>query len=188
MNVQELCLKIALEDCKPSFKLFYDFYYERLFKLAKSITNSTEDAEEIVNDVFIKIWVNRIKLCQIENIDVYLFVLIKNAAITNIRQAKRNFSFKLDDLSVELKDIQLSPEMKVISKENVSVINSSIQKLPTQCKLIFKMAKEDGLKYKEIAEILEISIKTVEYHIGVALKRISDEVAPALNNFKKNNT
>ena len=87
-------------------------------------------------------------------------------------QQKKRYSFSLDEVLVELKSIHFDPEQLMITAEMVKRIHQAIQQLPPKCRLIFKLVKEDELKYKEVAELLQLSIKTVEAQMTIALRKI----------------
>ena len=87
-------------------------------------------------------------------------------------QQKKRYSFSLDEVLVELKSIHFDPEQLMITAEMVKRIHQAIQQLPPKCRLIFKLVKEDGLKYREVAELLHLSVKTIEAQMAIALRRI----------------
>jgi RNA polymerase sigma-70 factor (family 1) len=176
-EVKDVLLKIALNDDHLSFKKVYFAYYDRLFQLAKAITKSTEVAEEMVDDVFMKIWTRRQGLMHIDNLTVYLYVAIKNQSLNYLSKANQVLTTNIEDAKIEFKDVAPTIEDVIMTADLARTINQTVQKMPVQCQLVFKLVKEDGLKYREAAEILNISIKTVEYHIGNALKKITESIA-----------
>jgi len=183
IDVKELLLKIARDNDLAAFQKIYFLYYERLLKLASSFVKQTEVAEEIVDDVFVKVWANRIRLSEVNNLTVYLYVAIKNQAL-NYNQANRIVCVDIESVEVELKDLNSSVEDVLITAELAKIINSAIQRLPEQCKMVFKLVKEDHLKYRSVAEILNISPKTVEYHMGNALKTIAAAISASPDHHK----
>lgn len=180
-QINNLLIKITSNNDLTAFKQIYIYYYDRLVQLANSLIKHTEAAEEVVDDVFLKIWLKRESLKTISNLTVYLYVAIKNQSLNHIsRNQSQNSS--LSDLNYEIRDITLNAEEKLISTELLNKINQTIQQMSPQCKLVFKLVKEDGLKYKEVAEILNISVKTVEYHVSKALKQIAEKVSANTGN------
>ena len=184
IDIKDLLLKIAHDNDLVSFKKIYFLYYERLLKLACSFVKSTEVSEEIVDDVFVKIWSNRAKLTEVNNLTVYLYVAVKNKAI-NYNLTSRITCVDIESVSYELKDINGSVEDILITDELAKIINYTIQRLPEECKIVFKLVKEDGLKYRKVAEILDISVKTVEYHMNNALKTIAAAISASPDRHKK---
>ena len=152
----------------------YRLFNKKLFHFSKAITRSIEESEEIVEDVFVRLWCNRYNIMQIENLRVYLYVAVKNRSLnvaTRKTQELMNISF--DELDVEAREITMDPCQIMISAERVKKVEAAIASLPPRCKLIFKLVREDGLKYKEVAEILDISVNTIDVQIAIALKKIS---------------
>ncbi|HMG06924.1 MAG TPA: RNA polymerase sigma-70 factor [Mucilaginibacter sp.] len=184
IDIKDLLLKIAHDNDLVSFKKIYFLYYERLLRLACSFVKSTEVGEEIVDDVFVKIWSNRAKLTEVNNLTVYLYVAVKNKAF-NYNLANRITCVDIESVSFELKDINGSVEDILITDELAKIINYTIQRLPEECKIVFKLVKEDGLKYRKVAEILNISVKTVEYHMNNALKTIAAAISASPDRHKK---
>jgi RNA polymerase sigma-70 factor (family 1) len=175
-EIKELLVNIALNDDKLSFKKLYLHFYRRLLDLACLITKNPQAAEEIVDDVFTKIWLKRDGLTHINNFTVYAYVAIKNHSLNHLNKAKKVNTTNIEEVSLEFADASPSAEARIITAQLAANINQSIQLLPTQCKLAFKLVKEDGLKYKEVARVSNISVKTVEYHIANALKKIAQNL------------
>lgn len=111
------------------------------------------------------------------NLRVYLYVAARNTAINYSKKlsGRQDCDF-IDFGDVEIATADPDPEQIFISSEMRRRIDEVIQKLPPKCKLIFKLAKEDRLKYREIADILKISIKTIDNQLAIALKKISEAI------------
>ncbi len=171
-NIRLLQQAIACFDDAQAYKQLFVIFQPSLLQFATSMLGSLEVAEEIVSDVFIKIWEKRQQLDKVENLQYYLFTAVKNRALNYLNDKKKNFTTNIDNSPVELKSIYHDPEQKMISAETINEIQRTINQLPPRCQLIFKLIKEDGLKYKEVAELLHISIKTVENQMTLALKKI----------------
>ena len=139
-----------------AFNRFMEHYSSRLYHYAFALLGQKEPAEEIVSDVFFEVWKNRKDLAQINNMDAWIQTI-------TYRKAIGEFIF----------DPVQSPDEKMISKEEIARINEAIQQLPPKCKHVFFLAKMDGLPYKEIADILNISVKTINNHIAFALEEIA---------------
>ncbi|PTQ99540.1 RNA polymerase sigma-70 factor (ECF subfamily) [Mucilaginibacter yixingensis] len=178
-EIEALIADVALRNDRPSFKRLYLFYYRKLFCLAKSLVKSTEEAEEIVNDTFLSIWLKRADLQQIRNFTIYICTAVRNKSLTAMSRMKVYEHLSLEDIDIDLKDTGYDGEENLYYADLNRILSSSVDKLPNQCKLVFKLVKEDGFKYKEVAELLNISVKTVEYHMGNALKKIAERLADA---------
>lgn len=171
INVAELQLRIAGDD-EAALRALYGHYSGRLLRLAWAIVHSREMAEEIVADVFIRIWEQRAGLARITRLHWYLYVTTKNISISYLRRQRRNRHIQLDEATLPDLQLDVTPEDLMISGEALQRIHAAINSLPPRCRLIFKLVKEDGLKYREVAELLHVNMKTVENQMGIALKRV----------------
>jgi RNA polymerase sigma-70 factor (ECF subfamily) len=170
--IGQLCLQIAEFDDEVAFGELFKLYYPRLLVFTETILKSREQAEEAVEDVFLKLWENRKVLTAINNVNYYLFVAAKHKALDYLEKSKKQATIPLDDVEVGFGDIAVNPENTLISAESVRIIQTIINDLPPRCKLMFRLVKEDGLKYREVADLLNVSIKTVETQISLALSKI----------------
>ncbi|MBX3239243.1 MAG: RNA polymerase sigma-70 factor [Chitinophagaceae bacterium] len=160
-----------------AIRLLYDHLGDRLFQLAYAIVKSKEVAEEIIGDILLKVWQKREEMAAIENLRLYLYVTTRNYCFSYLRKTTgRPKEFSFEEVYQPYYHFAKSPEELLITREILQTINQTINCLPAKCKLIFKLAKEDGLKHKEIAVLLDISIKTVESQMAIALKRIYSTV------------
>ena len=172
-DVHELQLRIAdYEDMSAYNKLFFHFYTP-LKNFSNSILRSTQLAEEVVSDIFIEIWAKRKQLLEIEDLKMYLYVSVRNTSLRRLQQARKTSVLSLDDLQVEFATADINAENSLISNELNQKIEGAIESLPPQCKIIFKLAKQDNMKYKEIAQLLNISVKTIDNQLATALKKIA---------------
>ncbi|MBS1757886.1 MAG: RNA polymerase sigma-70 factor [Bacteroidetes bacterium] len=159
----------------------FDIFFTHLCQFAYSIVKSREAATEVTDDVFINIWHNKEKLTSIDNLTVYLYKATKNTALNYIsRKAQLNIHDSFDDMIIDL-HVDNCPEELFISNEMLKIINVSINALPSRCKMIFKLVREDGLKYKEVAEILNLSVKTVDAQMVIAVNRIREAMKTHIN-------
>ncbi len=152
---------------KAEFDKLFRQYYQDLCRFAVYLSCSPTDAEEIVQDIFFKIWINRKKLTVHSSIKTYLFTSVRNSVYNLHKHEKVKNKYieyeKAENINVESND-------SLFHEEVINKINQTIDKLPDKRKQVFKLSKIEGLKYKEIAERLNISVKTVENHMGEALK------------------
>jgi RNA polymerase sigma-70 factor (family 1) len=171
-NIQS---RIALQNDEQAYKELFHHFYPSLYQFALSIVKSGQVAEEVVSDVFIRIWKKRAALARIQNLRLYLFTATKNTSLNYLRQQKREADLP-DDYRVQLRSVYFNPEELLITAEMIKRIQLAIQQLPPRCQLIFKLVKEDGLKQKEVAGLLNLSIKTVENQLAVALRKIGTAI------------
>lgn len=156
----------------PALKKLYDHFSPSLFHLALAIIHTREMAEEVVADVFIQVWQKRKHLDQVQNLKWYLYATTRNIALNYLRKYGPHKTSQLDDTILPAPPAGNTPEDLLIGHEAMQQIYIAINELPPQCRLIFKLVKEDGLKYREVATLLDISIKTVENQVGIALKKL----------------
>jgi RNA polymerase sigma-70 factor (ECF subfamily) len=132
-----------------------------------------EAAEEIVSDVFVRCWLNRKSLVDIQSMDTYLFVAVKNQSLNYLKKYSHIHLVQMEDTN-EVKFVKtFSPQEALEKKELLFKMEQSIEALPQQCRIIFRLIKEDGIKYKEVAEILNISPRTVQTQLFRAMKKLS---------------
>lgn len=172
-HIDLLARKISQNSDQQAFKELYLVYFDRLYKFAFSILHSSEFAEEAVNDVFLNIWQKRSQLKAIDNLRNYLFISTKNTAFNYLAKFRKERNASLDEVLVRFEIDELTPETAFFTAEVRNEIEQAINQLPPKTKLVFQMAKIEGLKYKEIAEILNISVNTIDNHIAAAIKKLS---------------
>jgi RNA polymerase sigma-70 factor (family 1) len=155
------------------FEDMYRQYFVKLYRFAVSLTHCKETAEEIVHDVLINLWKKRNIFNEIDNLNTYLYVSVKNLSLNYLRTQAKHVYVDAETLCNEKSYISVDPESVLISKERVNDLNLLINNLPVKCRMVFRLIKEDGLKYKEAASLLNISVKTVENQLAIALKKIA---------------
>jgi len=170
-HIQELQQRIALYDDQLAYKELFSLFYKSLQQFAVSFVRSPEVAEEIVSDVFIKVWKKRAGLHRIHNLKLYLYISTRNTAFNYLRSQKKVF-LQPEQYQVQLQSIYFNPEKLMLTAEMMNRVQKAISDLPPRCQLIFKLIKEDELKYREVAELLQVSIKTVENQMTIAIRKI----------------
>lgn len=163
----------SYQDEEELFKTIYLEFYPSLIVFAKGFVKEIATAEDIVEDVLLKLWHNRNAIYAIKNLKLYLFVATKNACLNHLAKHKRIDYESLEDLEIAMLKVSHSPEETFISNEQLNKIQDEINKLPAKCRAIFMLIKEEGLKYGEVADLLNLSVKTIEAQMSIALKRLS---------------
>ncbi len=158
-------------DDESSFRELFDFYFARFYRIAHYYVKNNESAEEVVMDVFAKFWNGRKKLPEIINFDNYAYSSVKNQALNYLKKNKIDTE-SLDDYTSSKMIEYVEPEKLFLGKELAKELEKVVSSLPPRCQLIYRMIREDGLKYKEVAETLDISLKAVENQMLIAMKRI----------------
>lgn len=180
----KLLLGKISEDDEGAFRKLFDTYYQKLFHLALYFIKSKELAEEIVSDVFFIIWKRRKALGDVDDIEKYLYISTKNQALHYIRRTPVIDKIPLELYTVNVLRDENNPEDKLLSQEYSALIQKAIDSLPDKCKEVFRLVLSDKLKHKQIAQLLNISEKTVEAHITTAYKRIAQYVNKEYSNPK----
>ncbi len=170
-TIAELQRRIAVYEDETAYRELFFLLFQPLKQFAFSIIKTRENAEEIVSDVFIEIWSRRHDIIKIEDLKAYMFVCVRNACLRKLQQQRSTLS--LDEVHVELSSDYTNPDDLVIANETHGKILQAIEQLPPRSKLIYKLAKEDKLRYKDIAALLNISVKTIDAQLSAALKKIA---------------
>lgn len=183
-HIQVLQEQIA-EGSEQAFNHLFRYFYMNLVHFAMDITHSKAAAEEIVSDVFVKIWQQRLELKRIEKMRVFLFVAVKNQSYNYLRKHS-NWTVELsgDHTAVLVQDSD--PADDLAFRELQKQLHKVVEDLPEQCRLVYKLVKEEGLKFKEVAEILQISPRTVETQLYRAVKKIRLTLLPDADDNKEN--
>lgn len=175
-HIELLQQQIALFNNQQAYNELFLHFYPSLQQFAFSFLRSKQLSEEAVSDVFIKIWKKRKSLHTITNLKFYLFTSTRNTALNYLKKQKGRQNLLPDDYWVELNSVFFDPEQLMITAEMIRKIHEAVQSLPARCRLIFKLIKEEGLKYREVAELLNLSVKTVENQMTLALKKIGSAI------------
>lgn len=165
----EQLLKLLKDDDERAFKSLYGRYWPKLFETAYKRLKSNEAAEEIVQDIFTTLWCNRMKIevrhtfstyihsaLKYKVLDYYRSLIIQNRYIEAVQQEKTHYSLQVEE--------------KLIFNELNTAIEAEISRLPDKCREVFNLSRKENLSFKEIALQMEISVNTVEKHVGKALK------------------
>lgn len=165
--------RVCFDDDVKAFESFYYLLYDALVKFSMMYIHQKEEAEEIVTDVFVKSWLNRGTMQHIQRPDTYFFVAVKNQSLNHLKKYSSIHVVPVED-SGEVNLINIAdPHFQLEKKELHFYLDQSIEALPQQCRIIFRLIKEDGLKYKEVAEILNISPRTVQTQLARAMLKLS---------------
>jgi len=186
-TIRDLQMRIALSEDMTAYKELYLLMFDSLFYFSYSFVKSKQVAEELVSDVFIKLWQIKDQLTAIDNLKLYLFGITKNFSLSYLARASKNLSIQLDDMDLDEIAIESiiefkNPENLYVSKETIKSVMKVIQGLPPQCQIIFSLVKVEGLKYKEVARLLNISVFTVRNQVAIATKKI-EEALPQKSKF-----
>lgn len=171
-RLKVLVREIAVEGSRRAYQQIFDLLFLPLMNFARPIVGSRETAEEIASDVLLMVWEQRDQLTGVANIRYYAFVAAKNRAL-NARKKKGLNIVSLDEIDFDIELDKSNPEAIFLHGELTSQLDYAIAKLPRQCKLVFKLVREEGFSYQETADMLSISTRTVNAHLVHATKRLA---------------
>ncbi len=162
---------------ESEYEFIFREYYQSLCNYANMITKDMDNAEEIVQNIFVKLWEKKDNITLDVSIKSYLYKAVYNAALNELKHRKVKENYLQMQTNSELTE-------QPISLHNLKELEKNIEKalmgLPEQCRLIFKMSRFEELKYREIANVLNISPKTVENQMGKALRLMRENLADYL--------
>ena len=174
---RDLIERVRIGDQLALEQLFHR-YYDGLCRFTLSLTRSPDDVEDLVQDIFVRIWTNRAHWNPKGSVGAYLYKAARNQAINLLKSRKQN-SFPTSEQGEPFAtgtDVDLIDE--VADKDLFMAVSKAIDHLPEKCRLVFVLNRREGLTYTEIAGVLEISQKTVENQISHALKILRNELSP----------
>jgi len=169
-NEEELVYLISKGD-ESAFARVYNYYHDRIYGIALKLTHSTTISEEIVAEVFLKIWLRRSDLIGIINFRAYLFTVTRNHAFHVLKQIAKNYK----TISLPANDLLLShnnSEDYLLEKEHSALLHKAVTRLPQQQKNVYLLIKYQGLKREAAADFLQLKPETVKFHLAQAMKNI----------------
>jgi RNA polymerase sigma-70 factor (family 1) len=164
-------LKLVAEGDRNAFTQIYNNYRNKIYSIAYELTESTGVSEEIVQDVFLKIWVKRETLDEVEHFRAYLFTITRNyvfAALKRIARRERLEVSALEGAPLYHHDT----EDQVQNNEYTRILQAAIDRLPEQQRQVYNLIKKEGLKREEAAAALQLSPETVKTHLAQAMRSI----------------
>lgn len=165
---------------QKAYELLFKQHYNALVRFARDIVKDTDSAEDLVQEVFVKIWERKSHIIVQTSIKAYLYTAVKNHCFNKLKEEQRNAYMDdsiADNLTFSVNHTdQVSNTIKLEQH-----IEQAIENLPPRCALIFKMSRFEYKTYQEIADVLELSVKTVENQMGKALQLMRTNLSPYLN-------
>lgn len=170
---KEIKREQELKDEMADYKLIFSQYYESLVRYCNTIVRDIDESEDIVQEVFVKLWEKRESINVHTSLKSMLYTAVYNAGVNYIKHRKVISSFAQD--AVKTGDISGNADDMVQDEMRVK-IEKAIEQLPEQCGKIFRMSRQDELKYREIADKLNLSVKTIENQMGKALSLMREHL------------
>jgi RNA polymerase sigma-70 factor (ECF subfamily) len=167
---------------RKAFDRFYHFYYEQVFRFAFYFLKDKGACSEVLTNVFLSIWKSWDKVTDVTNIETYLYVATRNEANRYLKNNIRHQHVSIDEIPLQF-DVSNdpSPENQLLTKEMEALLNRVVAELPEKSRLVFLMVRQEGLKPKEIAEILSISEITVRVQLKNATDKIVEKLKPIID-------
>ena len=164
-------LKQISKGDEKAFRALYDAYFSHLSTFIFKLCKSTEATEEIIQDVFVKLWIRRHSLSQMDSPEAYIFSMARNKTIDYLRRLVRDTHF-MELLAGQLLTNSNDAEEQLNAKELRDLIEGALSGLSEQKKKIFHLSKEEGLSHDQIAEVMHLSKSTVKNHLSETLRHI----------------
>jgi RNA polymerase sigma-70 factor, ECF subfamily len=164
------------EGDQKAFESLYRFYYPRLGQFLMRYVKCQRAAEDIIHNVFYKIWINRTRLEPNGTLKAYLYTAVRNEALNYLEYEQIRDHSDIDD-HTDLQTSESCPEKEIEHKEFKEAVLHVVGQLPKRQRLIFQMHRSDQMTYKTIASVLDISINTVQTQMSRSIKFLSEKLA-----------
>lgn len=179
-DIIQLQRKVALTRDRRAYQELFLYFYKPMTRMSRTIVRSKEAAEEVYSSVMLKLWDMDRTLRDVDSLTVYLFVSIRNESLNYLSKY-----YKMDIVDLESIDLmrlqgEYTPEETLLQSELNRTIHRAIRSLPVKCQLVYRLIREEGLSYKEVAEVLHLSVNTIEGHMTTALRKLSVSLRPYL--------
>lgn len=170
LNLNEIIAELAKGN-ESSLEALFDYYYPRLYSFSKSFFKVEHGIDDILQEVFVKIWQNRKNIKTPSTFNSFVFTIARNLLLNEIRR-----NLNQQNLKDEVREIAVAKEFSLIKQVEYEdlkeKVDNIIEELPPRQKEIFILSRSEGLSHKEIAKKLGITPKTVEYHITLVLRKL----------------
>ena len=173
MNERKLILGLK-QGNHDSYESLFKLYYAKFVNFADAIIKDRSAAKDIVQEAFIKVWANRAKLDENQDLQNYIYVIVKRLILNYLRDHKPSESIESEIAQKLHCDTWGGQDLLVIANETRNRIQDIISKMPIQRRTVFVMSRNQGMTNKQIAEALQISVKTVERHMTLALAELRE--------------
>lgn len=182
---KRFCFDQIAEGNKQAFDIFFKHYYPKLVQFARMYVNSLQQAEDVVADVLTNLVVHRKRVFALEHFEAYLYSSVKNKALSAIKRRDRTDPYPLEFVDFKPKTQEVAdPFAILIEKELHDEVRRIIHNLPPKRKMVFQLVREEGLSYRQVAQLMEISDRTVEVHLKLAIEALREGVTNYLGRGK----
>jgi RNA polymerase sigma-70 factor (ECF subfamily) len=173
MDILGLQEQVAIYRDENAYKRLFLHFYKGLIRFADTYVRQHEVAEEIVSDVMLKVWTMQGALTEIRDLKVYLFKAVRNGAINYLLKSRHYTTWDIDQVAPQTFVSTGTPEEETIHRELKRGFAEAVSQLPPKCQMVYRLIRENGFSYKDVAAILEISENTVDRHLSIAMHRLA---------------
>ncbi|NIG55765.1 RNA polymerase sigma factor [Chitinophaga sp. Cy-1792] len=170
LSEEDLCELLA-QGHPDAFRELYNRYWKKVYNIALNYLKQPQEAEDLVQNIFIKLWLKRNTIAGVQHLDAYLRVVTRNEIVSWFRKNQLSLIELDSNIPVSTDESQL-PHAMAVSRESAALISKAIEQLPPQRRQVFKLSREQGLSYDQIASRTGIVRETVKKHIVRALSSI----------------
>ena len=181
-KINAMLHELSVNNSQEALKSLYLYYYSKLNTFLSYYVRDHQVIQEIISDSFLAIWEQKNRLSGIYNFNAYIYGVARNRAVSHLRkELAKSKDVEIETVSPYLQGSS-DPESVLITEELTVLLNKTIETLPAKSKLVFKLIREENLKYKDAAEVLDVSVKTIEAHMTLAVKRLREALSKEINN------
>lgn len=174
-NEKEL-LRLLVKGNESAFAALFQLHHQRIGSFVKHVVGDNPSVEELVQDIFMKLWVNRERLNEVENLSAYLYAIARNHMFTYLKKTGKELASRNEWAanSLSWQDTYQNP----VEEENLykDLLNNAVGQLSSQQRRVYLLSRDEGLTHAEIAEQLSISLETVKKHMVLALRNIRQQM------------
>lgn len=170
-NIDQNLLQLIAGGCERSFRKLYDLYAGKVYTMAMGYLKSPLEAQDVVQEIFVKVWEKRDGLPAIDNFPAYLYIIARNQLINQLQ--KKVPVYNQDELILQaIPEDRHLPQQQLDYRELTTLISHAIEQLPSRQQQVYRLSREQGLSHQQIAKQLNLSYDTVREHMSKALKNI----------------
>lgn len=182
--LRSLWLKICSDNDQRAFQALFELMHGRLLHFCMAYVHNREPAEEIVGDVFLKLWMNRAATGEISHVETYLFTAVRHQSLNYLRKFSTYRVVHTNDTQEAQVVDSANPVAATELKELLFWLNQAVEALPRERQRIFRLVKEEGFTCRQVANILELSPRTVETQLFKAVKQLRNVLLPYIMEVK----
>jgi len=182
ISTRELAVLVSQGD-RQAFNQLYQRFYNPVYSVMLQYTKNAEDAEDILQLTFLRLWEKRQELIRVEAPEDWIFIIARNEFLNRFRKRRSEDSYRRYLLQVFSEESQ-SPEELLITRQKEELIQKAIAALPDRQKEAFLLNRHNGFTYEKVAATMNVSKETVKEHIGRALKAIKSYLLQNIESIK----